>query len=113
MLSLIKKVEMMKKKFCVLFGRNTTPGVASTSYSIYDVVEFEENGDLEEHMRNYVYKQFEFMGKNIKLLDEDVFCRRRNIVLYDGKVLAERIKIFDHVVSNEFFAMLPIECFAK
>lgn len=101
----------MKKKFIVLFGRNTTPGVASTNYHIYDIVEFEENSDLEEHMRSYVYQHFNKMGKNYKGLDEDVFCRRRNIVLQDGSILAERIKIFDHYVSNEFFAMLPADCF--
>ena len=98
-------------KFIVLFGKNTSPGLAKTRYEIYDVVNFDPKKDLEDQMRKYAFRKFFEQGKKASDLKTDVFCRRRNIILNDGKVFAEKIKIFDHEVSNEYFGFIPVECF--
>ena len=98
-------------KFVVLRGKNTTPGTAGTSYEIYDTVKFDDTKDLETQMRKYSFLQFYNTGKRAWRLRNEVFCRKRNIYLKDGTLFAEKIKIYDHEVSNEYFAFVPMKCF--
>lgn len=100
-------------KFCVLSGRNVTPGSVGCKYEIFDVVEFKNSKDLEDDMRKYVIDRYVERGKSEECIEEDLFCRRRNVVLYDGRILAEKIKVFDNSVSNEFHAFIPVEVFNK
>ena len=98
-------------KFIVLYGKNDTPGTAGTRYEIFDTVKFDPKKDFQSQMRKYAFRKFYESGKKAYRLRTEVFCRRRNIILNNGKVFAERIKIFDHEITNEYFAFVPIECF--
>jgi hypothetical protein len=98
-------------KFVVLYGKNTIPGLSGTSYEIYDLVTFDPKKDIENQMRKYVFKEFHKRGKNPWKLRKEVFCRRRHIFFGDGRIFAERTKIFDHENTNEFFCFVPKECF--
>jgi hypothetical protein len=98
-------------KFVVVFGKNNTPGTSGTRYEIYDTVVFDPKKDIENQMRKYAYRQFFSQGKRAWKLRNEVFCRRRHVVLHNGTIFAERIKIFDHEVSNEYFGFIPQECF--
>lgn len=98
-------------KFVVVFGKNSTPGLSGTRYEIYDTVTFDPKKDINNQMRKYVYKQFFNRGKNAWKLRREVFCRRRNVILGNGTIFAEKIKIYDHEISNEYFGFIPRECF--
>jgi len=98
-------------KYVVVFGKNTTPGTSGTRYVIYDTVTFNPKKDLDGQMRKYVYRQFFNQGKNAWRLRDEVFCRKRNVHLHDNTIFAEKIKIFDHEISNEYFGFIPRECF--
>jgi hypothetical protein len=98
-------------KFLVVKGRNTTPGTASTSYEIFDKVTFDPKKDLENQMRKYAYRKFYENGKKAKNLRSDIFCRRRHIILGNGEIFAERIKIYDDSLTNLYFGFIPAECF--
>ena len=98
-------------KFLVLAGKNNTPGTAGTSYVIHDTVTFDPKKDIEDQMRKYAFRQFFNKGKDPWKLREDVFCRRRHIMKTDGTIFAEKVKIFDHETTNEYFAFVPKECF--
>jgi len=98
-------------KFIVIFGKNSTPGTYGTTYEIYDIVTFDPKKDLEVQMRKYVFRQFYKRRKNAWKLRREVFCRKRHVYLNDGRILAEKIKIFDHELSNEYFGFIPRECF--
>mgnify|MGYP003342129526 CR=1 FL=1 len=98
-------------KFIVLHGKNQTPGTSGTRYEIFDVVKFDPKKDIQTQMRKYAYRKFFESGKSAWKLRTDVFCRRRHIVLNDGRIFASGIKIFDHEVSNEYFGFVPVECF--
>ena len=98
-------------KFIVLRGKNSTPGTRSTTYEIFDTVKFDPKKDLQTQMRKYVFRKFHEAGKSAWNLRKDVFCRRRHIILQDGKIFAEGIKIFDHEITNEYFGFVPVECF--
>lgn len=100
-------------KFIVVHGVNSIPGRAGVSYEIYDVVEFKNSQDIEDDMRNYVINKSVEQGKNPKRLEEDLFCRRRHIVLHDGTIFAPKIKVFDNEMTNEFFGFVPVEVFCK
>lgn len=100
-------------RYCVLHGRNVTPGSAGCKYEIFDIVEFKNSKDLEDDMRQYVIERYVEKGKSEEYIEEDLFCRRRNIVLYDGRILAEKTKVFDNSVSNEYFCFVPVESFNK
>lgn len=98
-------------KFLILTGKNSTPGTAGTNYIIYDTVTFDPKKDLEEQMRKYAFRQFYNKGKNPMKLRKEVFCRRRHIFKGDGSIFAEKVKLFEHELSNEYFAFVPKECF--
>lgn len=100
-------------KFIVVHGTNSIPGRAGVSYEIYDVVEFLNSTDIEDDMREYVINKFVEQGKSIKKLEEDLFCRRRHIILHDGTIFAPKIKIFDNAMDNQFFGFIPVESFNK
>ncbi len=100
-------------KFIVLHGINSIPGRAGVSYEIYDVVEFKNSVDIEDEMREYVIKKYVEQGKSLKRIEEDLFCRRRHILLHDGTVFAPKIKVFDNEMSNEFHAFVPVEAFVS
>ena len=98
-------------KYIVLHGKNFTPGTAGTSYTIFDVVKFDPKKDLTTQMRKYSFRKFFESGKSAWRLKREVFCRRRHIVLHNGKIFAEGIKIFEHELTNEYYGFVPIECF--
>lgn len=98
-------------KFVVVHGINSIPGRAGVSYEIYDVVEFKNSTDIEDDMREYVIAKSVEQGKSLKRLEEDLFCRRRHILLNDGTVFAPKIKVFDNEMTNEFFGFIPVEAF--
>ena len=98
-------------KFIVLYGKNSTPGSAGTRYEIFDTVKFDPKKDFETQMRKYSFRKFYENGKSAWSLRKNVFCRRRHIVLNDGRIFASGIKIFDHEMTNEYFAFVPVECF--
>lgn len=98
-------------KFLVLNGKNFTPGTAGTNYVIYDTVTFDPKKDIELQMRKYAFRQFYNKGKNPWKLRKAVFCRRRHIFKGDGSIFAERVKLFEHENTNEYFAFVPRECF--
>lgn len=100
------------KSFVVLFGQNV-PGRLSRNYEIFDIITIKDCDDLEESMRNYVMMRFMEKGKSEKNLDDNLYCRRRNLYLADERLVAERIKVFDHESSNEFMAFVPLESFCK
>ena len=100
-------------KFIVLHGTNSIPGRAGTSYEIYDVVDFKNSTDIEDDMREYVINKSVEQGKSLKKLEEDLFCRRRHIILHDGTIFAPKVKVFDNEMTNEFFAFVPVESFNK
>lgn len=103
----------MSHKFVVLKGKNTIPGSAGTSYVIFDTIEFIcGKTELENEQRKYSYRKFyEVDGKRNPLrLREDVFCRRRHILLGDGSIFAEKVKIFDHE-DGTYYAFVPQSAF--
>lgn len=105
--------KMNHYKFIVLKGKNTTPGKAGTQYVIFDTVEFIcEEEKLENEQRKYAFRKFYEVDnkKNPQKLRDDVFCRRRHILLGDGSVFASRVKIFDHE-DGTYYAFVPIKCF--
>ena len=98
-------------KFVVIKGQNTIAGSPKCEYKIFDLIEF-ESVDLEDQMRDYVYNKLIEMGKNKERFDDEVYCYRKNIVLDDGDVLAERIKVFAFDGTGDFFGFIPSAKFA-
>lgn len=98
-------------RYVILHGVNSIPGRAGVNYEIFDVIDITNSKDLEEDMRQYVIGKYIEQGKSLEKIEEDLFCRRRNIILHDGKTLAERTKVFDNCMTNEFFCFLPVESF--
>ena len=98
-------------KFVVLYGQNSTPGTAGTRYEIFDTVTFDPKKDIHNQMRKYAFRKFYENGKQASKLRNDIFCRRRNIVMHNGIVFAEKIKIFDDEITNKYYAFVPRECF--
>ena len=98
-------------KFIVVYGQNSTPGTAGTRYEIFDTVKFDPKKDIYTQMRKYAYRKFFDNGKKADRLRSEIFCRRRNIILHDGKVFAEKIKIFDDEITNKYYGFIPVECF--
>lgn len=103
-------------RYIVIKGRNLVPGRAGCDYSIFDRVSFSEFAsvkDQEEQMRKYVFRKFyEVDNKNAARLKDNVFCRRRNIILNNGEIFAEKIKVFDHE-DGTFYGFIPVESFYK
>lgn len=102
----------MSYKFVVLKGKNVVPGRAGTEYVIFDTVEFDcPESELENEQRKYSYRKFyEVDGKNPRKLKEDVFCRRRHVLLGDGSIFAPKNKIFDHE-DGTYYAFVPQSAF--
>lgn len=98
-------------KFVVLYGQNSTPGTAGTRYEIFDVVSFDPKRDIQTQMRKYAFRKFYEDGKKANRLRKEIFCRRRNIILHNGNIFAEKIKIFDDEITNKYYAFVPRECF--
>jgi hypothetical protein len=98
-------------KYIVLYGKNSTPGTAGTKYEIFDTVNFDPKKDLHNQMRKYSFRKFYENGKRADRLRSEIFCRRRNIILHDGKIFAEKIKIFDDEITNKWYGFVPAECF--
>jgi hypothetical protein len=98
-------------KFIVLYGKNNTPGTAGTRYEIFDTVKFDPKKDYQSQMRKYTFRKFYEKGRIAWRLRKEVFYRKRNIILYDGRIFAEKVRIFDHECTNEYFAFVPVECF--
>ena len=100
------------KTFVILYGQNL-PGRLNNNYEIYDVTTIINCDDIEDSMRTYVIDAFKKRGKSEKNLDENLYCRRRTLYLHDSTILADRIKVFDHEATNEFYAFVPIGVFVK
>jgi hypothetical protein len=98
-------------KFIVLHGQNSTPGTSGTRYEIFDIVTFDPKKDIQTQMRKYAYRKFYEGGKKADRLRTEIFCRRRNIILNNGSIFAEKIKIFDDEITNKYYAFVPKECF--
>ena len=47
-------------------------------------------------------------GKALDSHNEAVWCRRRNIVGYDNKLLVSKVKVFDHD-DGTFYGFLPLD----
>lgn len=100
-------------RYVVLHGTNSIPGRAGVTYEIYDLIDMRSSKDIEDDMREYVLNKSVEQGKNREKIEEDLFCRRRHIILHDGRILAEKTKIFDNSMTNEFFCFVPVEAFLK
>ena len=98
-------------KFVVITARNFTVGTNGICYEIYDTVTFDPKKDLGNQMRKYAYRYIYNKGKNPRKFKEELFCRRRHILKGDGSIFAERIKIWEHCMSNELIGFIPMECF--
>lgn len=99
-------------KFLVIVARNPTPGTNGIDYRIHDTVSFDPKKDIELQMRKYSWRYFyDVKNKNPRKFKEEIYCRRRHILKTNGKIFAERIKIFEHSGSNELIGFIPKECF--
>ncbi len=98
-------------KFIVVYGQNMIPGSQGTKYEIFDVVTFDPKKDIQTQMRKYAFRKFYENGKKANRLRSEIFCRRRNILLHNGKIFAEKIKIFDDEITNKYYGFIPRECF--
>ena len=96
------------KKFIVIRGRRTIVGSINCDYKISDVIILNPSFDFEDQMREYV--NHIFSDEKVNFNKDDISCRRKNIVLDDGRIFAERIKVFDHE-DNSYFGFIPVEVF--
>lgn len=99
-------------KFLAIVARNNTPGTNGIDYRIHDTVTFDPKKDIEQQMRKYAWRYFyNVKHKNPRKFKEQIFCRRRHVQKTDGSIFAERIKIYEHDLSNELIGFIPKECF--
>lgn len=98
-------------KFIVIKGRNPIVGLVKCDYSIFDVVTFTADKEITELMKDYVcYK----LTESYKTVDEtELTCRRKNIMLGDGRIFAESVKVFDYYKTFEYFGFIPVERFME
>ena len=104
-----KKKESKKMKFLVIKGKINYPGRNGLSYSVFDVVEFDEKKDIQQQKRKYAWRKlYEIDKKNPWKFREEVWSRERHIMAYDKKVISTAI-LFDHSIGNIFYGFIPVD----
>ena len=104
-----KKKEVSKVKFLVIKGKIMFPGSHGLEYSVFDLVEFDPQKDIEKQKRKYTWrKMYEIDKKNPWGFRENVLPRKRHIFAFDERILTT-ITIFDHIGMNVYYGFIPLD----
>lgn len=101
---------MKNESYVVVRGRMSIPGSIDCRYVFFDLIDIDTSKDLEDQLRKYSFETFS--GENCSIKEDDLTCRRKHIILHNGIVLSERIKIFDSP-KDDFLGFIPVNDFLK